>query len=209
MSLNLQSGSTWSVIRKEINDKALDKTGDDMSGNLGINDIVDSENQVAIQLDPENKKIKEYGKYIGQKTYADSLFEINITNLPAGAEKIYTIDLDSAYFNGMCVIKGWNTSLSSPSYTTSMCWFSDKVGKEKFIKRKDQYGGLGLHPCSKLITGGQLINDGENPVYEVFDCGIVITSIHIDNSTNQIVINVKNDDDSVRSAKIQIDWEVW
>ena len=59
MSLNLRSGSTWSVIRKEINDKALDKTGDDMSGNLGINDIVDSKNQVAIQLDSENKKIKE------------------------------------------------------------------------------------------------------------------------------------------------------
>ena len=208
MSLNLQSGSTWSVIRKEINDKALDKTGDDMSGNLGINDIVDSENQVAIQLDPENKKIKEYGKYIGQKTYADSLFEINITNLPAGAEKTYTIDLDSAYFNGMCVIKGWNTVPSSPGYMTSMCWFSDKVGKEKFIKRRDQASSTS-YPGSKLITYGKGINDAKNPVFEVYNGDIVVTDIYIDNDTHQIVIKVKNDGSYSRSATIQIDWEVW
>ena len=93
MALNIQSGSTWAEIRAELNNKAFDKNGDVLHGN-----IFDTNGNEAIKIDVDNKEVLYYGNN-GESVVGDGYLTFDIGDM----ENIL-IDIPEGMKRGICYI---------------------------------------------------------------------------------------------------------
>ena len=199
MALNIQSGQTWAEIRAELNNKAFDKNGDEMSGALGIDDIIlDAEGQNAIETDSETQRIKLYGRYVGDPVYSQTSVSFDV--LQGTGENIHSIELPASNYNrGMCFVEIINADTLRENETIygikdefkCVYWFS---------RNPDGYMGIGIdeHDITRFI-------------YSAYPIDSVLQRIYIEDNFIKIA-GVSHPDSFMGRGDSRITikaWEVW
>lgn len=202
MAFTFESGTNAATLFAALNSRALDMSdtnaqtiaGQVIVPSVKTDEIYDSDNALAIELDEDNSKMKIYNGDIGYKTCAGVITTFNENVSTPLSTTIKTIAIPSGKINGMCIVK---YAISAVVYNT-LIYFTNNKNHTKFITSTKG------NSSDTTLAGSYLLND---KIAMPVGYNTQLNYVYIDGSN--IKFEFYTSGGSGSTIDVTIDWEVW